>query len=409
MATERHRGLRVLGFPVRVGIGAVLAPLLLFGIGRGLTPGHMLVGAVAYLGFMLVHELGHAVVARRYGSQDVSISLDFLIGYARFSPPRGISRKRLAAISAAGPVAEIALGVAVLAALGHGPISRPDDFVAGVVWWFGPVLGLLNLVPVYPLDGGTIVALGLDRVLPGKGRALWQKVSLGLAVALLIASFGNETLRRYQFMAIMLVFMNMSGAFSGGKAGESRASDRQAARTVMGMETAEHQAWITGRPGMFPGGTGVSPWFRAHTRLAGGDSVGAWHEIAVSLVQPTGAWSVPDDVPVEPLAALAALVPDDSPTDELQGGFTLQHILHRVGQFERAASYGARLYERHRQSIVAHNVAASLACAGHSDAALEWVRTALRDPDELERMDDEDFAVLRGRPDWPGPRPAANL
>jgi Zn-dependent protease len=368
---------------------------------------------VAYLGFMLVHELGHAVVARHFGSQDVSISLDFLVGYARFSPPRTISRSRLAAISAAGPVTEIALGIAVLAALGHGPFSRPDNFVAGVVWWFGPVLGLLNLVPVYPLDGGNIVALGLDRVLPGKGRAIWQKVSLGLAVGLLILSFSNDTIRRYQFMAIMLVFMNLSGAFSIGKSGSdndaSRASDRQMARAVMGMETAEHQAWVTGRPGMFPAGTGVSPWFRAHSRLAGGDSVGAWHEIAVSLVQPTGAWSVPDDVPVEPLIALVALVPDDSPTDELQGGFTLQHILHRVGQYERSASYGARLYERHRQSIVAHNVAASLACAGHADAALDWVRTALRDPGELERIDDEDFASLRGRPDWPGPRPAPNL
>jgi Zn-dependent protease len=410
MATDERSGLRILGFPVRVGIGALLAPLLLFGIGGGFDLNRLLVGAVAYLGFMLVHELGHAVVARRYGCQDVSISLDFLIGYARFSPPIGLSRARRAAISAAGPLVEIGIGVGLLVALGHGPISRPVGYLPEIIWWFGPVLGALNLVPIYPLDGGNIVATGLDKLLPGRGIAVWQKISLGLAVALLVASFTNDRLGRYQFMFIMLVLMNMSTAFAGGgRDGKAQApSQRANDRMIAGMETAEHQAWTTGRPGMFPPGTGPSPWYRAHVRLGSGDTVGAWHEIAVSLVQPTGTWSLPDDVPVASLAALAEVVPDDSPVDDFQGGFTLQHVLHRVGSFQRSAAYGARLYERHRQSIVAHNVAASLVRAGHADAAMNWLRTALTDPAELPRLDDEDLASLRARADWPGPRTVPN-
>jgi Zn-dependent protease len=407
MAGDGPTGFQVLGFPVRVGIGALLAPFLLFGLGGGLNLERLAVGAAAYLGFMLVHELGHAVVARRYGCKDVSISLDFLIGYARFSPPVGLSRARRAAISAAGPVVEIGIGVALLAALGHGPIARPDGYLPEMIWWFGPVLGALNLVPVYPLDGGNIVATGLDKLIPGRGIAIWQKVSLGLAVGMLLLSFTNEQVGRYQFMAIMLVLMNMSSAF-GGAGGRKVAapSQRTHDRMIEGMETAEHQAWTTGRPGMFPPGTGPSPWYRAHARLAGGDTVGAWHEIALSLVQPTGTWSLPDDVPVASLTALADVVPDDSPVDDFQGGFTLQHVLHRVGAFQRSAAYGARLYERHRQSIVAHNVAASLARAGHADAAMNWLRAALTDPSELPRLDDEDLVTLRTRADWPGPRTA---
>lgn len=404
MLQDAGRGLRILGFPVHVGVGALLAPLLLFGIGGRLDLQRIAIGVVAYLGFMLVHELGHAVVARKYGSKDVSISLDFLVGYARFVPPEGISRRRLAGISVAGPAAEIAAGMAVLAALGVNPLSfsRPDGWIASIVWWFGPVLGLLNLAPVFPLDGGHIVAQGLDWVLPNRGRELWQKASLGLAGLLVVGSFTNPTLSRYRFLGIMLLVMNLSSMGGSPKStGARRRNDRTQQRTLAGIESAEHQAWTTGRPGLFPPGFGPSPWFHAHQRQVAGDNVGAWQTLHASLTLPSGAWSLPEDLPLQPLAALADLVPPDAPVDQVRAGFELQSVLHRLGRYSQAASYGARLFERHRQPIIAHNVAGSLTKAGQLDAAMAWLRVAMADPDEVNRLDDPDLAALRTRADFP--------
>lgn len=79
--------MRVLGFPVQIRPGFVLFMLLIVVV-NGQPMGYWLAGSVTV--FTLVHELGHAVAARRTGAT-ASISLDFLAGYASFTP-RGRSR-----------------------------------------------------------------------------------------------------------------------------------------------------------------------------------------------------------------------------------------------------------------------------------------------------------------------------
>ena len=75
-------------------------------------------------------------------------------------------------ISFAGPGIQIAASVALLYALGGNPFQRPsyDDPALLAVWWAGPIIGLFNLVPVLPLDGGNIVTNALDRFLPDRAR-----------------------------------------------------------------------------------------------------------------------------------------------------------------------------------------------------------------------------------------------
>ena len=68
--------------------------------------------------------------------------------------------------------------------MGANPLSL-DSVTASparyAIWWAGPVIGLVNLLPALPLDGGTIASLGIDRFTPGRGRVTMTYVSLGLA------------------------------------------------------------------------------------------------------------------------------------------------------------------------------------------------------------------------------------
>ena len=59
----------------------------------------------------------------------------------------------------------------MLVALGGDPLERPSAFenpALAAVWWAGPVIGLLNLIPVLPLDGGHATTTVLDRFIPGR-------------------------------------------------------------------------------------------------------------------------------------------------------------------------------------------------------------------------------------------------
>ena len=169
---------RLLGFPVTIRPGFVLIiALIAFLYGGELGP--WLAGALA--AFTLVHELGHALAARRFGAT-AAIALDLLDGYASYVPSRPLARWERALIAVAGPAIEIGVGVAVLLLMGANPLSLdsvrespgPLRHLVG-----GPVIGLVNLVPALPLDGGTIASLGIDRILPGRGRLYMTYFSLG--------------------------------------------------------------------------------------------------------------------------------------------------------------------------------------------------------------------------------------
>ena len=72
---------RLLGFPVHVGAGFVIFMVLLAFINEGGEFGWWLAGSVA--GFTLIHELAHALVARRAGAE-ASISLEFMAGFTSY-------------------------------------------------------------------------------------------------------------------------------------------------------------------------------------------------------------------------------------------------------------------------------------------------------------------------------------
>jgi Zn-dependent protease len=151
-----------------LGLLALLMWTLATGIFPETNPGlgdnaHFAMAVVASLGFfasILLHELGHALQARREGMQIDGITLWLFGGVARFAgmfPSAGAEFR----IAAAGPaVTALLAGGFVGAALIPGVPSSVD----GVCSWLGFInLALLvfNLIPALPLDGGRMLRAAL--------------------------------------------------------------------------------------------------------------------------------------------------------------------------------------------------------------------------------------------------------
>src|SRR6056297_1337285 len=184
---------RLLGFDVKIQSGFLVFMALIVFLYRN-EFGLWLAASIAAL--TLIHELGHAVAARRTGAH-AEISLGFLAGYASYRPSRQLTRREHAWISFAGPLVHITTAVVVLLAMGVNPLSLDsvsDSAASAAIWWAGPVIGSMNLIPILPLDGGNIVTQGLDAIVPGRAHQLMLWFSIGLtgAAALLLVVTGRS-------------------------------------------------------------------------------------------------------------------------------------------------------------------------------------------------------------------------
>lgn len=114
--------------------------------------------AGGYLGSILAHEVGHSLVARRYGVPVEGITLWLLGGVARLGGQAPNPRAELA-IAAGGPAVSVGLGGSLLAA---GAVL-PGSLSTAAVWLgvMNLILGVFNLLPGAPLDGGRILKAAL--------------------------------------------------------------------------------------------------------------------------------------------------------------------------------------------------------------------------------------------------------
>ncbi len=124
--------------------------------------GVLMAAAVAGGFFMsvLAHELAHALVARRIGLPVDEIGLFVFGGQTQREHHPPTARAELL-IAAAGPLLSVVLGSAILALYSVlPPASDVTNVLRAICWWIGAgnlLLGVLNLVPSYPLDGGRLV------------------------------------------------------------------------------------------------------------------------------------------------------------------------------------------------------------------------------------------------------------
>lgn len=160
---------RVAGVPIGLNLSWFLAlALVLWTLGVGYFPAvapaasplarwtATVVCSLAFFASILLHELGHAVTARRRGIAVPGITLFVLGGVARIADEPATARDELR-IAGAGPLVSFLLAALSSIALilgARGALVSPTLFYLALV---NAALGLFNLLPALPLDGGRML------------------------------------------------------------------------------------------------------------------------------------------------------------------------------------------------------------------------------------------------------------
>ncbi|MFD1514028.1 site-2 protease family protein [Halomarina rubra] len=161
--------------------------------GEGLFP--FVLGFVAAVGLfasVLLHELGHSVVAMRYGYPIESITLWLFGGVANLGEMPEDWKQELA-IAIAGPIVSVLLGVAFFAGMLALPAGSPAlaaaVFVVGYLAVTNVALAAFNLLPGFPMDGGRVLRALLARTRT-YARATQIAAEVGKAFAIILGLAG---------------------------------------------------------------------------------------------------------------------------------------------------------------------------------------------------------------------------
>ena len=196
---------RVAGVPVRVHVSFVLILLMFAYLARaqGRSVLNELTFVVLVFACVVLHELGHALAARRFGVKTQDIVLYPIGGIARLDRiPDG---KAELVIAAAGPLVNVVLALVLLgslvvagasAGLEHGILVGRAGLVQRLLV-ANVVLFLFNLIPAFPMDGGRILRSALSLAMPMERAtriAAWvgQAFAVGFAALGFVLPFPNN-------------------------------------------------------------------------------------------------------------------------------------------------------------------------------------------------------------------------
>jgi Zn-dependent protease len=314
---------------------------------------------------LILHEFGHALVARRQGIGVEQIDLYLFGGLTRMNRDAATPGEDFK-VSAAGPLATLgvilvclAIDVAIVGPhrLTHAIALDQDITITPVLLslsWLLPMNVLLlvfNLMPAYPLDGGRIARSIIWRVTGSKRTGTIISARMGQGLSLVLAAFGIWLLLNYGtfagLWAIALAFMTYQAARSA--VYQSALDERvEGVRVVdimdthpvaIGIETGLHQAldeyflrygwsWF---PAIDENGryAGIVTQERTQASIDAGEG---WLTIA-SVVdsERTGSWRVDQDRPItdligsESLGLLGAVMAVDD-DGVLRGVVTVQQL-----------------------------------------------------------------------------------
>lgn len=396
---QRPSQLRIAGFPLHVRPGFLLFMLLVVLLnGDSLAFGLWLAGLMA--GFTLAHELGHAVAARAAGCR-AEISLDFLAGYASFVPSRPLRAWERIGISLSGPLVQIVVGLAVFVAVGGSPgwPLQHDSAAQFAALWAGPIIGLFNLVPILPFDGGHVLQVAIEWIAPRRARTIMYGITLavsGATIALMVANPAWRPLVIFAVIPLITVFQMITTDRA--RAG---AQARHASQTA-----AEAAAWRADDLSRFAGtGHVPSPWYRAWQQLRAGHPDVARGVLLADLAEigPVD-WSPPTAAPSEALRRLVELLPSPLPQGRTFSMHVACEVMLRVGEHRAAGLAAAESYRLHGAPSMAVLVARAAAALDDRPTAIAWLATAAGASDSLTLRVAVDaapeFGRLRGDPEF---------
>ena len=160
--------------------------------------------AFGFFGSILLHELGHAVAARREGIEVSGIDLFFFGGMMKMSRDTTSPGQEFR-VAVAGPL--VTLLIVIVGGLASMALLGADDFWSaarlertgaptGFELWLSflvsanVLLLVFNLIPAFPLDGGRIARAAAWKVTGDRGKATRLSAYLGQAFAAILIGWG---------------------------------------------------------------------------------------------------------------------------------------------------------------------------------------------------------------------------
>ncbi len=221
--------------PVRVQASFFLMALLI-----GWQPGprwaeRLLVWtAIVFVG-VLAHEMGHALAALAFGHRP-RVELYLFGGVTWWESEQGRRPGQTVLVTLAGPLTGILLGLLAWWLWGRVapglPPGSSGHFAFSRFVWVNLGWGLLNLLPILPLDGGVVLGTLLEGVLGEQGRTAVRFVSLLLALGVaVLAAMGGML-----FGAAMAGWLAFENARSGWSEWQLRRDEEHAGAIERAIE-----------------------------------------------------------------------------------------------------------------------------------------------------------------------------
>ncbi|HEX5762576.1 MAG TPA: site-2 protease family protein [Solirubrobacterales bacterium] len=249
-------------------LGAVYYPEAVSGIAPAFAYGLGLLSALLLFASILLHELGHSVVARRHGVEIEEIDLWLLGGVARMKGyPKTAGDELRFALAGPAVTAMIALLFGVVAALL--PTAAPDAVRAVIEYqlYVNAAILVFNLLPAFPLDGGRVARALLWQRTGDLDRATARAASIGrgfgygmIALGLLgtaAGGLGGIWLALIGFFVIVAAKgeeggLRVRSAFAGREAGKFMSFPAITVPAGMSVEDAVERFFIRHRYSAFP-------------------------------------------------------------------------------------------------------------------------------------------------------------
>ena len=188
---------------------------------RGLSSGTYwwmgIISALLLFASVLVHELAHALVARRYGVRTRSITLFMFGGVAQIAAEPPTADAELA-IAAAGPAMSYVLA-GLFWVLDRAVSGTALGAIIGYLAFINAILATFNLIPGFPLDGGRVLRAMLWRRSGDLERATRIAAQSGRVVAMIFIGLGLVQLFRGSFVGglwLMLIGWFLESAAQAG-------------------------------------------------------------------------------------------------------------------------------------------------------------------------------------------------